>query len=349
MRVQDLTEATSTHIAFTFGRFNPPTIGHEKLINAVKAAAGKYRIYVSKTHDIKKNPLDYNTKMQYLNAMFPAANISNDKMKTILEIVVSLYDEGWENITLVVGDDRIADFDKLLNTYNGVEGKAHGYYNFNSINVVSAGQRDPDAEGAEGMSASKLKAAAAEGDFETFKTGVAGDEKLAQMMYNKVRAGMGIEESLQELVVKQQKPKLDVLNNIASRSDGKPFPLSWNADSNEITVGGKIYVAPKEANKFLRFYDGQEKENQELMNKALQSASKTANLFKNIGIDFVWKQNENFADGKKKGKSRPGRVKRSGASCKGSVTSLRAKAKKASGEKAKMYHWCANMKSGRKK
>ena len=341
---------------------------------------------------------------------------------------------GYTDIIYVAGSDRVASFEKLLNDYNGKD------YNFNSINIVSAGQRDPDAEGAEGMSASKLKAAAAEGDFETFKTGVAGDEKLAQMMYNKVRAGMGVDESLQELVVKQQKPKLDVLNNIASRSDGKPFPLSWNASDNEITVGGKIYVAPKEANKFMRFYDNQEKENQQLMDKALLSASKTANLFKNIGIDFVWKQNEdrkstkqalkkgfdpetqsslanirqkypnakdpidailkyvldvdsendsvddkinarfkkfvqklkdiepklakldarlkkiemesieeNFADGKKKGKSRPGRVKRSGASCKGSVTDLRAKAKKASGEKAKMYHWCANMKSGRKK
>ena len=82
MRVQDLSEDSDSHIAFTFGRFNPPTIGHEKLINAVKAAAGKYRIYISKTHNAVKNPLDYNTKMQYLNAMFPTANISNDKILT---------------------------------------------------------------------------------------------------------------------------------------------------------------------------------------------------------------------------------------------------------------------------
>ena len=192
MRVQDLTEATSTHIAFTFGRFNPPTIGHEKLINAVKAAAGKYRIYVSKTHDIKKNPLDYNTKMQYLNAMFPAANISNDKMKTILEIVVSLYDEGWENITLVVGDDRIADFDKMLNTYNGVEGKAHGYYNFNSINVVSAGQRDPDAEGAEGMSASKMRSAAVANDYDSFKQGLPNTFEHGERLFKDVQQGMNL-------------------------------------------------------------------------------------------------------------------------------------------------------------
>ena len=192
MRVQDLKEDSDNHIAFTFGRFNPPTIGHEKLINAVKAAAGKYRIYVSKTHDVKKNPLDYNTKMQYLNAMFPTANISNDKMRTILEIVVSLYDEGWENITMVVGDDRIADFDRMLNTYNGVEGKAHGYYNFNSINVISAGQRDPDADGAEGMSASKMRVAATEDDYNSFKNGLPSGFRGGEEMFNAVRIGMNL-------------------------------------------------------------------------------------------------------------------------------------------------------------
>ena len=92
MRVQDIREDSNSHIAFTFGRFNPPTIGHEKLINAVKSAAGKYRIYISKSHEIKKNPLDYNTKMQYLNAMFPTANISKDNMRTMVEIIVKLYE-----------------------------------------------------------------------------------------------------------------------------------------------------------------------------------------------------------------------------------------------------------------
>ena len=192
MRVQDLTEATSTHIAFTFGRFNPPTIGHEKLINAVKSAAGKYRIYISKSHDIKKNPLDYNTKMQYLNAMFPSANISKDNMRTMLEIIVKLYEEGWENITLVVGSDRVADFDRMLNTYNGVEGKAHGYYKFNSINVVSAGDRDPDAEGAEGMSASKMRAAAVANDYDSFKQGLPNTFEHGERLFKDVQQGMNL-------------------------------------------------------------------------------------------------------------------------------------------------------------
>ena len=95
------------------------------------------------------------------------------------------------------------------------------------------------------------------------------------------------DENLEELVVKQQKPKLDVLNNIASRKDNKPFPLSWSSDDNEIKVGGKVFVTPQEANRFLRFYDNQEKENQELMQKALRSAKTTVNLFKNLGFKFT--------------------------------------------------------------
>ena len=192
MRIQSLTEATKDHIAFTFGRFNPPTIGHEKLINAVKAANNNYRIYVSKSQDAKTNPLNYETKMQYLNSMFPDANISNDNMRTMLEIVVSLHDEGWKIITLVVGSDRVGAFDKMLNTYNGVEGKAHGYYNFDYINVISAGERDPDAEGAEGMSASKMRAAAVADNKELFKQGLPNTFEYSDELFHDVQQGMNV-------------------------------------------------------------------------------------------------------------------------------------------------------------
>ena len=343
---------------------NPPTIGHARLVDVIKNQQGEPFLFLTHTQKPKTDPLSFAEKIFFAQKSFTGITIGDSKVRTIIDAMKTLEAKGYTDIIYVAGSDRVDSFTKLLNDYNGKD------YNFDSINIVSAGQRDPDAEGAEGMSASKMKAAAAENNFETFKSGVAGDEKLAQMMFNKVRAGMGVQENLDELVVKQQKPKLDVLNNIASRTDGKPFPLSWSADSNEISVGGKVYIEPAEANKFIRFYDGQEKENQELMQKALRSAKTTVNLFKNLGFKFTYKQdegkkkkncgcgqdpcitygkqNENFADGKKKGKSRPGRVKRAGASCKGSVTRLRAKAKKASGEKAKMYHWCANMKSGRK-
>ena len=342
MFLRELFEASKTAV-FAFGRMNPPTIGHAKLVDVIKSQQGEPFLFLTHTQKPKTDPLSFEDKVSFAEKSFDGVTIGDQNVRTIIDAMKSLESKGFTDIIYVAGSDRVDSFTKLLNDYNGKD------YTFDSINIVSAGQRDPDAEGAEGMSASKMKAAAAEGDFETFKQGVAGDEKLAQMMFTKVKAGMGVQENLDELVVKQQKPKLDVLNNIASRSDGKPFPLSWNADSNEISVGGKVYIEPSEANKFLRFYDGRSEDEQELMQKALRSAKTTVNLFKNLNFKFTYKQDENFADGKKKGKSRPGRVKKSGASCNGSVTDLRARAKKASGEKAKMYHWCANMKSGKKK
>ncbi len=187
MRAREILEAKDP-FAFTFGRFNPPTIGHEKLINAVKAASGNYMIYVSESHDKKKNPLTPDQKLSYLKQMFPGDNFQS--VKTFLPILVDLHTAGIQDIILVVGDDRIADFDKMLNTYNGVEGKSHGYYNFNSINVVSAGQRDPDADGAEGMSASKMRAAAQADDYASFKLGLPDGFKQGEKLFKDVQGGM---------------------------------------------------------------------------------------------------------------------------------------------------------------
>ena len=178
---------------------------------------------------------------------------------------------GYKNIIYVAGSDRVDSFKKLLNDYNGKD------YTFDSIQVVSAGERDPDAEGAEGMSASKMKQAASQGNYDEFEDGVAvNDPKLAKMMYTKVRQGMGINE---------QKPKLDVLNNIAARADGKPFPLSWNAGKGEISVGGKLFVDPINAKKFVSFFD-RNTDKQDAMKKALQSASTTAKLFDVLGLKY---------------------------------------------------------------
>ena len=260
MFLRELFEASKTAV-FAFGRMNPPTIGHARLVDVIKNQQGEPFLFLTHTQKPKTDPLSFAEKIFFAQKSFSGITIGDSKVRTIIDAMKTLEAKGYTDIIYVAGSDRVDSFTKLLNDYNGKD------YNFDSINIVSAGQRDPDAEGAQGMSASKMKAAAAENNFETFKSGVAGDEKLAQMMFNKVRAGMGVQENLDELVVKQQKPKLDVLNNIASRTDGKPFPLSWSADSNEISVGGKIYIAPAEANKFIRFYDGQEKENQELMQR----------------------------------------------------------------------------------
>ena len=172
---RELIEANET-IVFTFGRFNPPTTGHEKLIKKVASVSGSnpFRVYPSHTQNPKKDPLPQALKIAYMRKMFKkySNSIMASKAKTAIEIAVELYDQGYKNLTMVVGSDRVKEFDGILNKYNGVEGKRHGYYKFDDIDVVSAGERDPDAEGVEGMSASKMRGAAVGGDKDSFQKGV---------------------------------------------------------------------------------------------------------------------------------------------------------------------------------
>ena len=187
------------NVVFTFGRFNPPTTGHEKLIQKVKSVAGSspYRIYPSQSQNQKKDPLPHALKIAYMRKMFPkhARNIVADKdSRTAIDIAVKLYDEGFKNLTMVVGSDRVKEFERLLKTYNGVGGKRHGYYEFDSINVVSAGERDPDAECVEGMSAAKMRQAASESDLDSFQQGLPSGFKDAKKLYLDVRKYMGIRE-----------------------------------------------------------------------------------------------------------------------------------------------------------
>ena len=187
------------NVVFTFGRFNPPTTGHEKLIQKVKSVAGSqpFRIYPSFSQNQKKDPLPHALKIAYMRKMFSrfAKNIVADKnSRTAIDIAVKLYDDGFKNLTMVVGSDRVKEFQRLLTTYNGVGGKRHGYYKFDSINVVSAGERDPDAEGVEGMSASKMRKAASDGDLDSFQQGLPSGFKDAKKLYLDVRKYMGIRE-----------------------------------------------------------------------------------------------------------------------------------------------------------
>ena len=124
-----------------------------------------------------------------------AKNIVADKNAiTAMHIVVKLYDEGYRNLVMVAGSDRVKEFHSLLTKYNGVSGKRHGYYKFDTLDVVSAGERDPDAEGVSGMSASKMRTAAYEGDLESFKTGLPKGFKEAEKLYKDVRKYMGLRE-----------------------------------------------------------------------------------------------------------------------------------------------------------
>ena len=199
-KFSELMEKSGDTAVFTFGRMNPPTTGHGKLIDAMareqkKNVGSKMHIFVSHSQDAMKNPLDYKRKVAYIRKMFPkyAKNVTTDKARTIFEVAVSLHNKGYKAIVMVVGSDRVDEFEKILNQYNGVDGR-HGFYGFDNIEVVSAGERDPDAEGVEGMSASKMRAAATDGDLESFKQGVPSGFKDVEKLYRDVRKSMGIRE-----------------------------------------------------------------------------------------------------------------------------------------------------------
>ena len=187
-------------VYFTFGRMNPPTTGHEKLMNELAKKAGKnsYRVYLSQSTDNKKNPLDFRTKVKTVRKFFPkhARQVMLDKkVKNVFDAVTEIYSDGIKNVTMVVGSDRVNEFKTLLNKYNGKKGR-HGLYNFNNINVISAGDRDPDADDVSGMSASKMRKLASEGDFTQFSQGLprSVSNNEAKKVYNEVRRGMGLKE-----------------------------------------------------------------------------------------------------------------------------------------------------------
>jgi hypothetical protein len=176
-----------------FGRFNPPTIGHEKLLQAAKkaAAGGDLKIYPSRTQDNKKNPLDPDMKVSYMRKMFPDFDeqiINDPDMRSIFDVLTAASEEGYKNINIIVGADRQAEFDNLAQKYNGE------LYDFELINVISAGVRDADSDGVEGMSASKLRKAVVDDDFKSFKRGLPKgiDDGDRQALFNAVRQGMKI-------------------------------------------------------------------------------------------------------------------------------------------------------------
>jgi hypothetical protein len=198
MYIAELFESELKHAAFCFGRMNPPTIGHAQLIDTVaQSSNGDYFIFVSQTQDSKKNPLDFGTKIAFLKQMFPehAAHIVDQTgITTALHAANLLYNAGYRSVTFVAGSDRLLSFQKLLTDYNGVEGKGHGYYKFKNIEFASSGERDPDADGLAGISASKARDAAKDGDLAAFAAATgAGD--LAEPLYNAVRAGMRLNEN----------------------------------------------------------------------------------------------------------------------------------------------------------
>lgn len=194
MKIRELFEDATKHVAFCFGRMNPPTIGHEQLLNTLKKVGGEYQVFLSQSQDPKKNPLDYATKIKFVKAMFPehAAKVVEDaSLNTVVKVASYLYSKGYNAVTFVAGTDRLEDMKKLLEAYNGVEGKAHGYYKFEVLDFVSSGDREDGVEGVAGISASGARSAAANNNLEKFKE-TTGSNELAQSLFDAVRKGMGI-------------------------------------------------------------------------------------------------------------------------------------------------------------
>ena len=181
---------------FTFGRFNPPTTGHEKLIKALASQGGDVMVFPSHSQDPKKNPLPVAKKIAYMKKMFPryARNIMTSKSRTVFEIATELQKLGYTDVVMVVGSDRVKEFTSLLMKYNGVKGR-HGFYDFETIKVLSAGERDPDAEGVEGMSASKMRAAAIDNDYDSFKLGLPKGFKQGEKLFKDIRQFMNLKET----------------------------------------------------------------------------------------------------------------------------------------------------------
>ena len=197
---QFLKELPNKTVVFAFGRFNPPTTGHELLIKAVKklAATNKadHAIYASKSQDSKKNPLTVDKKVHYLNLMFPGTHFvaANEQERTFIEAVKNL-NKKYKSLIMVAGSDRVPEYEKILTKYNGKE------FHYDTVQVISAGERDPDADDATGMSASKMRAAASKGDYSHFKQGLPSTMRDidGRRLMNDVRMGMGL-ESIKEQI-----------------------------------------------------------------------------------------------------------------------------------------------------
>lgn len=193
-------ELPSRKVVFAFGRFQPPTTGHELLVNAVKKIASAQKadhvIFASRTQDKKSNPLPVDRKVYYLKRMFPRTNFvaANEEIRTFME-AAKMLSKKYKNLVMIAGSDRVPEYKKLLDKYNG------DVFHFDTVEVVSAGERDPDADSASGMSGTKMREAAKKGDFQLFKKGLPHTltELDGKRLMNEIRQGMGMDGIKEEI------------------------------------------------------------------------------------------------------------------------------------------------------
>ena len=236
-------EKTKGTLTLAFGRFNPPHAGHQQLMDiaaqSAEAEESDYIIVPSRSQDAKKNPLDADTKVSLMRQMFPqhSERIVNDGAnRTIFDVLKKAHNDGYTNVRIVAGQDRVKEFDKLSQNYNGQ------LYQFDNMEVVSSGDRDPDAEGMEGLSSSRMRLAAAEGDFKTFRAGLpeGTPRKMAMTLFDTVRQNMNVQEMKEFWNIWEIAPKYDTENLRESYVSKKIFNIGDRVENLNTGLIGRI-------------------------------------------------------------------------------------------------------------
>jgi len=234
---------TKGTLTLAFGRFNPPHAGHQQLMDiaaqSAEAEESDYIIVPSRSQDAKKNPLDADTKITLMRAMFPqhSERIVNDGAnRTIFDVLKKAHNDGYANVRIIAGQDRVKEFDKLSQNYNGQ------LYQFDNMEVVSSGERDPDSEGVEGLSSSRMRLAAAEGDFKTFRAGLPQElpRKMAMTLFDTVRQSMNVKEMKEFWNIWEIAPKYDLENLRESYIGKKIFNIGDRVENLNTGMIGRI-------------------------------------------------------------------------------------------------------------
>ncbi len=234
---------TKGTLTLAFGRFNPPHAGHQQLMDiaaqSAEAEESDYIIVPSRSQDAKKNPLDADTKITLMRAMFPqhSERIVNDGAnRTIFDVLKKAHNDGYTNVRIIAGQDRVKEFDKLSQNYNGQ------LYQFDNMEVVSSGERDPDSEGVEGLSSSRMRLAAAEGDFKTFRAGLpeGTPRKMAMTLFDTVRQSMNVKEMKEFWNIWEIAPKYDLENLRESYISKKIFNIGDKVENLNTGLIGRI-------------------------------------------------------------------------------------------------------------
>ena len=239
---------TKGTLTLAFGRFNPPHAGHLQLMDVAAQSAAKsaelgngddYIIVPSRSQDPKKNPLDADTKVSLMRQMFPqhSERIVNDGAnRTIFDVLKKAHNDGYTNVRIIAGQDRVKEFDKLSQNYNGQ------LYQFDNMEVVSSGDRDPDAEGMEGLSSSRMRLAAAEGDFKTFRSGLpeGTPRKMAMSLFDTVRQTMNVKDMKEFWNIWEIAPKYDTENLRESYVKKEIFNIGDRVENLNTGLIGRI-------------------------------------------------------------------------------------------------------------